>query len=378
MTARRPIATVIGMPRQGSVYRGALVAASGALVLAVALPLWQPLLIAAVLAAAVMPWQDRLSAALGGRRQVAGGLLVLALVLLVLAPFAWVVSVAVREAIQAVQFVRTTLQTQGPEGLLAYLPDRLAGLVREALTGVSTGAEEIASVLAKRGLATAAVVGGALSATAQSILQAVLLVIAFYFFLVGGRRLVAWIAGISPAPEETQALAAALRNASRSVLASLFLTALVQGAAATVGYFIAQVPNPIFFGLLTFLAAFIPSVGTTIVALPLAGLVLAMGHPWSALFLASWAILVVGLIDNVVKPLLIKEGLRLDGAVLFFALIGGLALFGAVGLLVGPLAVASFVAVVSRAATSAKRTPSPDPGRAGASGATPPAPPSSG
>ncbi|HEX9573604.1 MAG TPA: AI-2E family transporter, partial [Myxococcales bacterium] len=64
------------MPRERSVYRGALVAASGALVLAVALPLWQPLLIAAVLAAAVMPWQDRLSAALGGRRQLAGGLLV--------------------------------------------------------------------------------------------------------------------------------------------------------------------------------------------------------------------------------------------------------------------------------------------------------------
>ena len=366
------------MPREGSIYRGALVAVSGALVLAVALPLWQPLLIAAVLAATVMPWQDRLSAALGGRRQLAGGLLVLALVLLVLAPFAWVVTVAVREAIQAVQFVRTTLQTQGQEGLLAYLPDRLAELVRDALAGVSTGAEEIASMLATRGLATAAVLGGALSATAQSILQAVLLVIAFYFFLVGGRRLVAWIAGISPAPEETQALAAELRNASRSVLASLFLTALVQGAAATVGYFIAQVPNPIFFGLLTFLAAFIPSVGTAIVALPLAGLVLAMGHPWSALFLASWAILVVGLIDNVVKPLLIKGGLRLDGAVLFFALIGGLALFGAVGLLVGPLAVASFVGVVSRLATNAKRTPSPDPGGAGASGATPPAPPSSG
>ena len=113
-------------------------------------------------------------------------------------------------------------------------------------------------------------------------------------------------------------------------------------------------------------------------ALPLAGLVLAMGHPWSALFLASWALLVVGLIDNVAKPLLIKEGLHLDGAVLFFALIGGLALFGAVGLLVGPLAVASFVAVVSRGTRSGERTPSLGPARAGASAATPPAPPSSG
>ena len=366
------------MVRRKSLYRGALVVASGALVLAVALPLWQPLLVAAVLAAAVISWHDRLSRALRGRRQLAAAIFVAALVLLVLAPLAWVVSVAVREAIQAIQFVRTTLQTQGPEGLLAYLPDRLAGLVQEGLARLSTGAEEIASELAKRGLATAAFVGGAVSATAQVLVQAVFLVIAFYFFLLDGRRLVAWLAGISPAPEDTRALAAELRNASRSVLASLFVTAVVQGAAATAGYLIARVPNPVFFGLLTFLAAFIPSVGTTIVALPLAGLVLAMGHPWSALFLASWALLVVGLIDNVVKPLLIKEGLHLDGAVLFFALIGGLALFGAVGLLVGPLAVASFVAVVSRGTRSGERTPSLGPARAGASAATPPAPPSSG
>ncbi|HEX9604616.1 MAG TPA: AI-2E family transporter, partial [Myxococcales bacterium] len=318
------------MVRRKSTYRGALVLVSGGLVLAVALPLWQPLLVAAVLAAAVISWHDRLSRALRGRRQLAAALFVAGLVLLVLAPLAWVVSVAVREAIQAIQFVRTTLQTQGPDALLAYLPGQLAELVEEALSRLSTGAEEIASELAKRGLATAAVVGGALSATAQVLVQAVFLVIAFYFFLLDGRRLVEWLAGISPAPQDTQALAAELRTASRSVLASLFLTALVQAAAATAGYLIAHVPNPVFFGLLTFLAAFIPSVGTTIVALPLAGLVLAMGHPWSALFLASWAILVVGLIDNVVKPLLIKEGLRLDGAVLFFALIGGLALFGAV------------------------------------------------
>jgi predicted PurR-regulated permease PerM len=357
----------------------ALALATGALVVAVALPLWQPLLVAAVLAAAVAHWHDALSVRLRGRRELAGGLSVVALVVVVLLPVAWVVSVAVREAIQAVRFVRDTLRAQGPEALLAHLPDPVAELIRSTLERVSTSAEEIASALAQRGLATVAVVGGALSATAQAIVQGVFFVIAFYFFLVDGRKLVAWLASISPDPEETNGLAAELARASRSVLASLFLTALVQAAAATVGYFIARVPNPVFFGLLTFLAAFIPSVGTTIVALPLAGLVFALGHPWAALFLAVWALLVVGLIDNVVKPLLIKEGLHLDGAVLFFALIGGLALFGAVGLLVGPLAVASFVAIVSRSRrerATTEKPPTPDRARGGASEETQPAPPS--
>ena len=152
---------------------------------------------------------------------------------------------------------------------------------------------------------------------------------------------------MTPSPDETLALTTELACASRSVLSSLVLTALVQGGTATVGYLIARVPHSVFFGLLTFLGAFIPSVGTTIVALPVALMMLALGHPWAALFLAIWALLVVGLIDNVVKPLLIKGGVQLDAAVLFFALIGGLALFGAAGLVVGPLAVVFFVAVVS-------------------------------
>jgi predicted PurR-regulated permease PerM len=374
------VLTLRAMVRRMPWYRATLVLATGALVLAVALPLWQPLLVAAVLAAAVIGWHDRAARALGGRRQLAAALFVVALVLLVLVPLSWVVTIAVREAIQAVKFVRTTLATQGPEAFLTYLPDRLAELVREGLERASTSAEEIASLLASRGVATAAAVGGALSATAQAVVQLVFLVIAFYFFLVDGRKLVGWLAGVSPDPDETTVLARSLAFASKSVLSSLFLTALVQAGAATAGYVIAGVPNPVFFGLLTFLAAFIPSVGTTIVALPLAGLVLALGRPWSALFLASWALLVVGLIDNVVKPLLIKEGLRLNGAVLFFALIGGLALFGAVGLLVGPLAVASFVALVSRhrgAAATVETAPAVRPPPTAASAARPPTPSSS-
>ena len=169
-------------------------------------------------------------------------------------------------------------------------------------------------------------------------------------FRSDGRRVVRWLAGVTPSPDEALAIATHLARAARSVLSSLFLTALAQSGVATAGYLIARVPHAVFFGLLTFVAAFIPSIGTTIVALPVALLMLALGHPWAALFLALWGLLIVGLIDNVVKPLLIQGGVQLDAAVLFFALIGGLALFGAVGLIVGPLAVALFVAVVTRPA----------------------------
>jgi predicted PurR-regulated permease PerM len=75
-------------------------------------------------------------------------------------------------------------------------------------------------------------------------------------------------------------------------------------------------------------------------------LLLITGHPGMALFLSLWGVLVVGLVDNLIKPLLIRRGLDIHGAIVFFALIGGMAAFGAIGLLVGPLAVALFLAVL--------------------------------
>src|SRR5205807_1312949 len=81
---------------------------------------------------------------------------------------------------------------------------------------------------------------------------------------------------------------------------------------------------PQFFGLLTLLTSFIPSVGTAIVSLPLAGLLLLLGHPWAALFLALWAVLFVGTVDNLVRPMLIKGDINVHGALVFFAIIGGI------------------------------------------------------
>jgi predicted PurR-regulated permease PerM len=120
----------------------------------------------------------------------------------------------------------------------------------------------------------------------------------------------------------------------------------VQTVAALIGYLIARVPVPFFFAAVTFFLALIPAIGAAVVCVVAALLLLATGHPVAALVLAIWGIVVVGLSDNVIKPLLVKRGMHMHGAIVFFALLGGLAAFGAVGLLLGPLIVAFFLAVL--------------------------------
>jgi predicted PurR-regulated permease PerM len=136
------------------------------------------------------------------------------------------------------------------------------------------------------------------------------------------------------------------RKVSGAVMFSSLATAAVQALAALAGYLIARVPHPFFFAFVTFLVAFVPAVGAAGVVLLAAGLLAVTGHNVAAIFLVIWALAVVGLVDNIIKPVLVKRGLELHGAIVFFALLGGLAVFGTIGLLLGPLIVAFFLALV--------------------------------
>jgi predicted PurR-regulated permease PerM len=148
------------------------------------------------------------------------------------------------------------------------------------------------------------------------------------------------------APGQTLELLEGFKNVSYAVIVSTLITSGIQAAAALIGFYIASVPSPIFFAAVTFFAAFIPAIGAAVISLIAALLLLATGHPYMAAFLAIWGIVVVGLVDNLVKPLLIKRGMEIHAAVVFFSLLGGLAAFGAIGLLLGPLVVAMFLSLL--------------------------------
>ena len=123
---------------------------------------------------------------------------------------------------------------------------------------------------------------------------------------------------------------------SVSVLVSSTATAGAQAVAALLGFLLVGVPSPLFFFALTFIMAFVPAVGGGGTTVAVAGFVLLTGRPMAALFLALWGLIVVGLADNALKPLLMKASVQLHGALIFFALLGGLTFFGAVGLIGRP------------------------------------------
>jgi predicted PurR-regulated permease PerM len=328
-----------------------LILFSIALVLLVISPFFEAFFLAAVLAGAFQGLQRWLTRRFRGRSGLAAGILCVGTILALLAPLAALTAFLVSEIIEGVNFISTTVEQRGLEGLLAYVPGPLqepVGRMLERFQTQSAGLwQTLQEQLTTRGTTAAQTVGGVVVTTGSVAFQAAMMLIALYFLLVDGQRLVRWMESVSPLKRgQTTELLTEFRSVTKSVLVSSVATAGVQALAALVGYLITGVPVPIFFAAVTFFFALIPAVGAAVVCLAAALLLLATGHPIAALVLAIWGIVVVGLSDNVVKPLLVKRGIHMHGAIVFFALLGGLAVFGAIGLLLGPLAVALFLSVV--------------------------------
>jgi predicted PurR-regulated permease PerM len=313
-----------------------LVLAALALTAWIATPFWIALAWAAVFSAVLRPLMERLSRALRGRRQLAAGLLVVAVVALVLLPIAVLGTALVREIVQGVSWLRSTIQSEGILGLVDRLPHALQRPARE-LIEAAPQPEEAVRALAGQGTRAAAAVGGALVATGSALFQAAMMLIALFFLLTDGGRLVAWLdAQVPLRPGQLRALLEDFRQTSVTALLATVGTAALQSVLAAVGYLIARAPNVIFLAFATFVIALVPALGATVAVVAVALLLLATGHTGAGLFLLGWTVL-VGLSDNFARPLLMRGGMSLHGGAVFFALLGGVAVFGPIGLLLGPL-----------------------------------------
>lgn len=322
-----------------------------ALVVVVFRSLATALFLAAVLAMLTWPIQRWLTRKFRGRSGPAAGIIVALVILLVVGPIAGLSTFVISETVGAAQWVSQTVRSEGTRGLIAKLPDRMEAPVQRGLDrlGIGTGevSSELQGQLAKAGGGAAAVAGAALSATGAVVFQGAMMLIALFSFLTHKEHVLAWLDEASPLGRgQTRELFSEFAQVCKSVIVSSVATALAQAVVAFIGYLIARVPHPFFFFALTFTVAFVPAAGAASVCLAAAALLLITGHPWSALFLAIYAVAIVGLVDNIIKPLLIRHDVHLHGTIVLFALLGGLAAFGAIGLLLGPLVVALFLAML--------------------------------
>jgi predicted PurR-regulated permease PerM len=125
--------------------------------------------------------------------------------------------------------------------------------------------------------------------------------------------------------------------ANRAVMLSLLLAAVLQGIVAGVGYWLVGISAPLLLGSATAVASLLPMVGTFLVWGPASLILLSTGHPLAALSLLAWGTLLVHPLDNVLRPLFISSAVDLPFLLVFLGVVGGIAAFGLVGLVIGPV-----------------------------------------
>lgn len=131
-----------------------------------------------------------------------------------------------------------------------------------------------------------------------------------------------------------------------AVVRGVFIVAIAQGTLAGIGFLMAGVPSPVVLGFLTIFASLIPLVGAVVIWLPVGAYYLAQGATGTGIFVLLWGALVVSMIDNFLRPILIGSRARLPILFLFFGILGGIKVYGPMGLFLGPLIVALLIAFI--------------------------------
>jgi predicted PurR-regulated permease PerM len=315
-------------------------------------PFRAPLVLALVLASVLQGpfrWITRLAR---GRRAIAGAATTMTLVVLLVGPLAAIIAFATSQIVKGLAFVRDELGIENvaqlrhgelsPRGqeLLDRLLDTLH--VTRAQLGDYAGR---ASTWAEHG------VSRVVESSGRATFHTAIMIISFYFFLVEGSRIVDYLRRVSPLEErQTRDLLDEFRAVSRASILGTTIAALFQALTATLGYSMTGVPHAIFFGLCTLVASFIPVVGTLIIWLPAVAFLWLSGHHGASILLTAWCLVFVVGAEHIGKPILLRYVLggqqEMHTGIVFLALLGGLEMFGLIGLVLGPLVFAFLLAML--------------------------------
>ena len=178
-------------------------------------------------------------------------------------------------------------------------------------------------------------------------INVLVLLFVLYFMLIGGKKMENYVNDLLPFNRRNKKdILREFHMVVKSNAIGVPLLAIIQGAAATIGYMIFGAPAPVLWGVVSCFATIIPVIGTAIVWLPLALYLGATGHWGNAIGLSVYALVVVSNVDNLVRSILQKKMADTHPLITIFGVIIGLALFGFMGVIFGPLLLAIFALCV--------------------------------
>lgn len=308
------------------------------------------LLMAALAAGLCQPIYKGLVSRLRGRESLASGITILFVLVVIVAPMTFFLSVVTTQALEVSQSVgpwvsRNVNVAPGEDALLKSLP--LPEWLKEAVhpyqaqivSKVGEWASRIGSLVVS--MLTAAAKG-----TISFFLSLFVMLYAMFFFLKDGRQIMEQLLYYLPLEsEEEDRLVERFTSVTRATLKGTLVIGLLQGTLAGIAFAVVGIEGAAFWATLMALLSIIPGLGTALVWVPAVLYLVAVDRSGAAIGLAVWCAAVVGTADNALRPLLVGRDAKLPDLLILLSTIGGLMLFGATGMVIGPIIAALFVTV---------------------------------
>jgi predicted PurR-regulated permease PerM len=223
----------------------------------------------------------------------------------------------------------------------------VARMAREQLSVSGADIQEWLTNAAQTMLHNLASISGGFFLSALGTLVAFFFMLFLMFFMIrDGADLFARLKRLIPVPSEhREQLFHHLASVARGVFYGIGLTAIVQGFLVAIGFAIAGLPSPVVFGVLAAILALLPAGGAAIVWIPGVLYLGATGRWGMAIFLIVWGV-IVSTSDNFLRPILVSRYAPVSAFTVFVGVVGGIAAFGAIGIVIGPVFLAMVAAIL--------------------------------
>lgn len=290
-------------------------------------PFFAPIVLAAVFAVAFQKPYKKIKEAVRGRAGIAAIITTALILVVIVAPL---VLLGTRMATEATQVYASLSDTES----VGTLFDSVRGFFGETIPlDMGNYAKDALNWIAGN-------IGVVVSGVAKLFVDIILFVMALYYFLKDGAAFRRAFISLSPLmDEDDEEIARMLARAVNSIVTGRLLMALVQGLLAMIGFMVFGIPNAILWGSVTVVTALIPGIGTALTIAPAVVYLFLQNATGAAAGLFVYGVAVVGLIDNILGPNLISRGVSLHPFVILLSVLGGIALFGPTGFVLGPLAI---------------------------------------
>jgi predicted PurR-regulated permease PerM len=306
-----------------------------------------PVFWAAVLATVFFPLQRRYVTGLGGRRSLAAVATILTIIGLVVVPLVLVGLGVSQEAVHLHEQIKSgAIDLQAPLRFLG----RITPLASDYLDRFGVDLEGLGQRLSTSAVAVTQFVASRALGIGQDVLRFTalffLMLYVLFFFLRDGNQLVVTLIRVLPLGDvRERELLAKFAQVSLATIKGTLVVGIVQGAIGGGLFWAVGIPAPVFWGTVMAMFSVLPVVGPGLVWAPAAVIHLGLGEIVKGIVLIAAGVLIIGLVDNVLRPILVGRDTQMPDYLVLLATLGGLAVFGVSGFVIGPVIAAFFLVV---------------------------------